>query len=251
MLNDSLIKSQLIYDGNVYVLDSVDSTNNYAKENGGIFGDIFITENQTMGKGRLGRSWFCDNALAMSVCVKPCIAPEKNMLIPLLAGYAVCKVINSYADLDCKIKWPNDVVCGGKKLCGILNEGVLEDGKIKMIVCGIGINTDSEYFSPDIKDKATSVYLQSGTKCDKNYIAAKVANYLYKLCVINPVLPHDFKDMCVNIGKRVTVTENKDIYECTAVDIDESGGLKVKLDSGKIKTIASGEVSVRGIYGYV
>lgn len=251
MLNENIIKKTLSYNGNVTVLDTVDSTNDYAKLNSKNYGDVFLTNNQTKGKGRLGRTWICNNSLAMSVSVKPFDNPDGNLLIPLFAGYAVVNAVYELYGIKCMIKWPNDVVYNGKKLCGILNEAVTENGIIKNIICGIGINTAGEKLTKDITDKAISLESITGAEINENLLAAKICNQLFELTHKEPSLPNDFNDCVINIGKVVYIIKNDETLKGYAKKVCNNGGLLVEYPDGTSEIVTSGEVSVRGLYGYV
>lgn len=251
MLNENIIKTALSYNGNVTVLDTVDSTNNYAKQNFKNYGDVFLTNNQTKGKGRMGRTWICDNSLAMSVSVKPFDNPDGNLLIPLFAGYAVVNAVYELYGVKCMIKWPNDVVYNGKKLCGILNEAVTENGVIKNIICGIGVNTGSEKLTDDITYKAISLRNITGTDINENILAAKICNKLFELTRKESKLPNDFSDSVINIGKDVYIIKNNETIKGYAKKVCSNGGLLIEYRDGTSEIITSGEVSVRGLYGYV
>lgn len=251
MLNENIIKTALSYNGNVTVLDTVDSTNNYAKQNFKNYGDVFLTNNQTKGKGRMGRTWICDNSLAMSVSVKPFDNPDGNLLIPLLAGYAVVKAIYEMCGVECMIKWPNDVVYDGRKVSGILNEAVTENGVIKNIICGIGVNTGSEKLTDDITYKAISLRNITGTDINENILAAKICNKLFELTRKEAKLPNDFSDSVINIGKDVYIIKNNETIKGYAKKVCSNGGLLIEYRDGTSEIITSGEVSVRGLYGYV
>jgi len=169
-------------------------------------------------------------------------------VLSLVFATAVCEVIRENFNIDCMIKWPNDIVVNSKKLCGILTEAVTENNKITKIVCGAGINIYNEMFDGELTKKATSLYLEGQKNVDINKMTADIVNKFisYKL-----ELPETFKTLCLTVGKKVTVVKPNECYEATAIDVSDDGCLIVKTSDGATVKVMSGEVSVRGIYGYV
>ena len=176
VLNEELIKYNLktdILGKKIKVLDSVTSTNDYLKKSGAKGeenGTIIVAREQTAGKGRLGRVWQTkkDDGIAFSILLRPELSPVEVSSITPLTGLAVCKAINDFCMLDSKIKWPNDVIVGRKKLVGILTEMSAEFDKVEYIVIGIGINVEHTVFPEEIAHKATSILLETGRHIDKN-----------------------------------------------------------------------------------
>lgn len=240
---------------NIVFYDSIGSTNNEAKRNfDSADGTLFIADLQTAGKGRLGRAWQTKKgtAIAMSLLLKPKISPTDVSKITLVAGLSVCRALS---DFGAKIKWPNDIVTDGKKICGILTEMSAEINMVNYVVLGIGINVNDTSFPDELKDKATSLYLTSGKKHSRAKIIRKILEefeILYSKFLKNGLLNiiDEYKKNCVNIGKvSQAVYKDKTIIG-TAVDITPDGELVLKTDTETIN-ISTGEVSVRGIYGYV
>ena len=237
----------------LFIYDETDSTNERAKASGEIEGSVFIAEVQNHGKGSRGRGWVSPRGTGIwhSILLKPDIPPSEVSQITLVAGLAVCKAIG----MDAKIKWPNDIVIGTKKVCGILTEMSAETDMVHYVVCGIGINVNTENFDAEIKHRATSMYIESGEKQIRNDIIARELNYFeyyYKKFLeggLGAILD-EYKENCVTIGRDVTVIYKKENVTGKAVDIDENGALVVETADGTIR-VTSGEVSVRGIYGYV
>ena len=237
----------------LFIYDETDSTNERAKASGEIEGSVFIAEVQNHGKGSRGRGWVSPRGTGIwhSILLKPDIPPSEVSQITLVAGLAVCRAIG----MGAKIKWPNDIVIGTKKVCGILTEMSAETDMVHYVVCGIGINVNTEKFDAEIKHRATSMYIESGEKQIRNDIIARELNYFeyyYKkfleggLCAILD----EYKENCVTIGRDVTVIYKKEKVTGKAADIDENGALVVETADGTIR-VTSGEVSVRGIYGYI
>ncbi len=237
----------------LFIYDETDSTNERAKASGEIEGSVFIAEVQNHGKGSRGRGWVSPRGTGIwhSILLKPDIPPSEVSQITLVAGLAVWKAIG----MDAKIKWPNDIVIGTKKVCGILTEMSAETDMVHYVVCGIGINVNTENFDAEIKHRATSMYIESGDKQIRNDIIARELNYFeyyYKKFLeggLGAILD-EYKENCVTIGRDVTVIYKKENVTGKAADIDENGALVVDTASGTIR-VTSGEVSVRGIYGYI
>ena len=214
---------------------------------------VFIAEVQTHGKGSRGRGWTSPRGIGIwhSILLKPEISPLEVSQITLVAGLAVCKAIG----LNSMIKWPNDIVIDGKKICGILTEMSAEINMVNYVVCGIGVNVNTESFDDDIADKATSMFIESGHKYVRNELIAKLLNefeYYYKKFLdggLSAILD-EYKKCCVTLGREVNVIFKNETVRGTAVDVDENGSLAVQTENGIIH-VTSGEVSVRGIYGYI
>ena len=228
-------------------------------EDGAENGLLVVADAQTSGKGRRGRQWESEKGtnLYFSMLLKPDIAPDKASMITLVAAYSVAKVIAKNTGLDAKIKWPNDIVVGKKKVCGILTEMNMERDYIHHIVVGIGINVNEEEFPDEIRDMATSLKKEVGRivsranlLCDillqfeKDYSAFLAAEDL------KPFID-DYNKMLVNKGALVKVLDPKGEFSGIAGGINEEGMLIVFKENGQIEKVYAGEVSVRGMYGYV
>lgn len=239
---------------NIFYYDETDTTNERAKTNSSApDGSIFIAEVQTHGKGSCGKSWTSPKGTGIwhSILLKPDISPMEVSQITLVAGLAVCKAIG----LNSKIKWPNDIVIGSKKICGILTEMSAEINMVNYVVCGIGVNVNMESFGSEIAHRATSMYIESGKKYCRNEIIAELFNtfeHYYKEFLeggLDAILD-EYKENCVTLNKEVSVIFKKETVRGKAIDVDNSGALVVETNNGIIH-VNSGEVSVRGIYGYV
>lgn len=238
----------------IFFYDETDTTNERAKANSNApDGSVFIAEIQTAGKGTRGRGWVSSrgDGIYHSILLKPDILPFEAAQITLVAGLAVCRAVGHGA----QIKWPNDIVINGKKLCGILTEMSSEKNMINSIVCGIGVNVNTKSFPKEIAHRATSLYIESGQQLERNALIAKILNefeFCYKKFLeegLEPMLDA-YKQSCVTIGREVNVIFKNETITGIAADIAEDGSLLVENDSGIVR-VSSGEVSVRGIYGYV
>ena len=257
IITESCIKSGLnteFIGQKLFIYDETDTTNERAKANSDApEGSVFSAEVQTHGKGSRGRGWVSPRGTGIwhTILLKPDISPLEVSQITLVAGLAVCKAIG----LDSKIKWPNDIVIGGKKVCGILTEMSAEMDMVNYVVCGIGINVNTESFDKEIEHRATSMYIESGVKYRRDEIIARLMNefeYYYKKFLndgLSAILD-EYKKYCVTIGRDVSVIFKKETVTGKAVDVDENGALVVETANGIIR-VTSGEVSVRGIYVYI
>lgn len=260
-LNEQSIKKYLrtaVIGKNLVVLDTVGSTNDYLKSegnNGCANGTVVAAREQTKGKGRLGRSWQAnkDDCVMFSFLLRPNIAPQEVSGITPLAGLAVCKAIRAYTGLDCKIKWPNDIIVGSKKLVGILTEMSAEFDGVEYIVTGIGINAEHTCFPEEIAHKATSIFLETGVHIDKNEFLACVINQLEDEFVKNDMrlsetAIKEYTALCATIGRNVSFTRYGQSFSGTATGVDRQGELIVRLSDGRECIVNSGEVVVQGIY---
>lgn len=235
----------------IFRLQQVDSTNTWCKQNiiNLQHGDAVYTTSQTAGRGRLGRSWHNapNRALYYSVVFK-CPMQDKAS-IPLAVSLVLEKVLRQMFGITCQVKWPNDLICGGKKLAGILCEAVPEG-----VICGIGINlaqTQQEFTSEGLP-YATSITCQTNALVDMQTVPEQLANaltqafaqelqefYKYGFAAVRQA----YKETCVNLQRHVFFEGGEGI----AVDINESGCLVVQTATGE-QAVFTGEVSVKGIY---
>ncbi len=241
--------------------DTIDSTNVQCKKQCGINlveGMVVVSEEQTSGKGRLGRTWISPKSTGIwiSVALTPNISPMLASRTTLIGAAAVYSALKD-SHVKAQIKWPNDIVINGKKVCGILTEMSARIEKVNYIIMGIGINVNMEEFPEELSEKATSLRNELGTFTDRKVLLARVLNRLEEFY-------EDFKtnghiSRVINICREGSVLINKEVKIingavetlCTVVDIDEDGELIVKKEDGSIEKVISGEVSVRGIYGYI
>ncbi len=246
---------------NYFYYESIDSTNIECKRlanRGEVHGTVVVAEEQTNGKGRIGRSWSSPigSGIWMSILLRPNIPPIYASKLTLLGAAAVYKSLKEMK-IESYIKWPNDIVLDGKKICGILTEMNAEIERINYVIMGIGINVNTKEFPEDIKDKATSIGNYVGQEVDRKAIIASIINNLEQL-YNKFIYEEDFSEI-INISREASILLGKEIRIINgtkeeiakAIDIDDDGELIVENEDGTIKKVLSGEVSVRGIYGYV
>lgn len=234
---------------NVVYLDKVDSTNNYAKNNDLSNGSIVTCEEQTTGRGRLGRRWESQKGMCMSIVLIPEIELSQISKITQVCAAAVAKALEEL-EIHTEIKWPNDIFLNGKKICGILTEMKTEKDKHPYVVVGIGMNINNDHFPDEIKDIASSLFIETGKVFEKSLIAAKILNNFETL--YNEFMKGNFNEslnICREksyvIGKNINLIENNSVRKATAVDIGSEGELVVMTEDGNTEKIISGEVSVR------
>lgn len=235
----------------LFVYESLDSTNNEAKRmisNGFKDTALIIANEQTGGRGRLGRSFYSpkNTGIYMSFIIHPQLNIADAVSVTTAASVAVVKAIENLTDIKPLIKWVNDVYIGEKKACGILTEAVtdFETGCAQSVIIGIGINTTTESFPTEIADRAGSVNFGGLTR---NELIAAVANEMTEICanLSDKSYIKDYRRHSLIIGKEIDFYINNEKQTASAVDIDDDGGLVVRLQSGEIKTLHSGEVTVR------
>lgn len=247
---------------NICYFETVGSTNNEASrlaESGAPEGTLVLAEQQNSGKGRRGRTWVtpAGSAIAMSLVVRPDIPPEKASMLTLVTGLAVASACREYCKADAKIKWPNDIVVDGKKICGTLTEMNSEIDYIHYLVIGTGINTNIDSFPPELSGTATSLHRIMGKKPDRaGLIAACMQKFeqYYSLFLETQdmtLIKDEYNSLLAGIGGSVRVLEPGSEYSGISEGINGRGELLVRRENGTLEEVYAGEVSVRGIYGYV
>lgn len=246
----------------VLYFDTIDSTNTKAQElaeKGYPSGTLVVADKQESGKGRRGRSWVSPSGtgIFMTLMIKPDINPNNASMLTLVAALAVAKAITSVTGEEALIKWPNDIVINGKKVCGILTEMNAQFDYINHIVVGIGINVHNESFPEEISQMASSLMIEAGGKrFHRAQIIAETMSYFeqyYDTFLKTQdlsALVREYDKLLVNRNKSVRVLDPKEPFDGKAMGITPKGELIVDTWESR-KLVSSGEVSVRGIYGYV
>ncbi len=256
IMNTKWAGQELVY------FDSTDSTNTKAKElaeEGYPNGTLVVADYQMAGKGRRGRTWESPSGtgIFMTLMLKPDINPNNASMLTLVAALAVAKAISDITGEQALIKWPNDIVINGKKICGILTEMSAQFDYINHIVIGIGINVHNKDFPEEIKETASSLMIESGGQHFRRAeIIEKIMEYFEEYYEIYletedlSALVKEYNSLLVNMHKNVKVLDPKEPFEGKAMGITPRGELIVDTWESR-KLVSSGEVSVRGIYGYV
>lgn len=247
----------------IHWFDSIDSTNTRAKEmalNGASHGTVLIADRQTGGRGRMGRSFLSPGGVGiyMSVLLRPRCRPEELMHLTCAAAVAMCDAVEQAAGFRPGIKWTNDLVSGGKKLAGILTElGLDASGQVAYAVVGIGINCcqQPEDFAPEIRDMAGSLSMIAGKPVSRSALASAMLEALAQmdrqLLTGKAQMMTQYRKDCITVGREISLVRGDEIRHGLAVDVDEEGALLVQFPDGHKEAVNSGEVSVRGLYGYI
>lgn len=240
------------------VFKTIDSTNNFAKslaQLGAEHGTTVISEVQTQGKGRMGRSFYSPLGMGiyMSVILRPKLSVEHSLLITSCAAVAVAEAIERVSGVECKIKWVNDIYAGDKKLCGILTEASVnvEQGGLEYAIVGMGINVQNVTFPKNVADIATSIKLETGENISRSLLAAEVLNCLEEKLenITEKSFIEEYRRRSNLMGKRITVTQGDNVYDASCTGIDEYGRLLIKLDNGEDKALSSGTIRLAGEQG--
>lgn len=239
-----------------------DSTNVRARkleENGAAHGTLVVAEQQTAGRGRRGRGWEspAGSSIYMSLLLRPEFLPNKAPMLTIVMAYSVATALREQTGLDFRIKWPNDIVLNGKKVVGILTEMSTEIEYINHVVIGVGINVNTEAFPEEICATATSIRRESGKTWRRAELIAAILRQFevqYERFVKEEDLAYlreAYDAILVNCNREVRILGEKDGYRAVALGIDDQGELLVRKEDGTVTSVYAGEVSVRGIYGYV
>ncbi len=247
---------------NVVFYEITDSTNVQAKrlaEQGAAQGTLVVAEEQTAGRGRRGRDWRspAGSNIYFTLLLRPEYTTDCASMVTLVMALAVREAVQEICGTDVGIKWPNDVVVGGKKVTGILTEMSLEGMEIQHVVIGVGINVKEQTFPAEIADKATSLEEAAGKSVSRAALLQKIMEHFevdYEKFLQTKdlfLLKQGYNGALVNLGREVRVLDPAGEYGGTALGINEKGELLVRTADGSVKEVYAGEVSVRGIYGYV
>ena len=248
--------------GEISVYDTIDSTNEEAKRaflKGYPDRSLFVADRQTAGKGRRGRTWISPKGedVFFSFLLKPDLPPECASMITLVAALAGVKAVEKHVQCPCRIKWPNDLVMNGRKICGILTEMSADMDQVHYIIPGIGFNLNRTEFDDSIAGMASSIYLETGKKIDRTTF---VSDYVQEFCKNYDIFlkehnltsfVEEYNHHLINVNQEVKLIRKNEEIIRTALGINEWGELLVQDSAGDIERIYSGEVSVRGLYGYV
>ena len=244
--------------------DQVDSTNTQAKRLGEELardghGTLVVADLQTAGKGRRGRSWESPSgaSIYMSILLRPDILPDQAPMLTLVMAQSVAEAVQELTGAEVGIKWPNDIVLNGKKICGILTEMSAEIDYINYVVIGVGVNVNTPDFPEALTKTATSLKIELGQSVKRSALIAAVMKRFeenYETFIRTGDLSgiqDQYNSLLVNLDRDVRVLEPGHEYNGHALGINSTGELLVEKEDGTTAEIFAGEVSVRGIYGYV
>jgi BirA family biotin operon repressor/biotin-[acetyl-CoA-carboxylase] ligase len=247
--------------------ETIDSTNLEIKRiaaTGALEGTVISAGEQTAGRGRSGHQWETpkDVSLATSILLRPTVKIEHVSRLTLIAAMAVAEAVESLYDLETEIKWPNDILVNRKKICGILTEMDARENQVQYVVVGIGVNVHTREFPEELREKATSLDLElerlgmDRAKTSRRDLDEAIWNHFQKYydvfqrtedlqCILDA-----YNKRLVNREREVRVLDPLGAYTGVAKGMNERGELLVEI-AGQLRAVDSGEVSVRGIYGYV
>ncbi|MCR4597329.1 MAG: biotin--[acetyl-CoA-carboxylase] ligase [Lachnospiraceae bacterium] len=257
----------------LYYYDETDSTNARIGELAGAGapdGTLAVADMQTAGRGRRGRGWDSPPGMNiyMSLLLRPDMDPSDAPMITILMALAVCESVTEVTGEEnagddtpaARIKWPNDIVIRGRKVCGILTEMNMEAGRISGVIVGVGINVNQgerTLFPEEIRDTATSLKLECGHAIDRSILIAMIMERfedLYGRFTDSGDLAYltdRYDELLVSRDREVRVLDPQGEYTGISRGIDDRGELLVETPDGEVHRVYAGEVSVRGLYGYV
>lgn len=241
------------FSGKIHILGEVDSTNKYAKrlaERGCEDGTVVVAESQTEGHGRQGRSFYspAHTGLYFSVIFKK--FPHQNgefnpAIFTMTAAVAICRAVKKVYDVDCGIKWPNDIYCNGKKVAGILCEGVMRQNRLESAIVGIGLNVTTSVFPDELKDVASSI--APNKELHRNHLLAETLNAMLDLSAkdFSTEIMAEYRAASILTGKKVTVLSARGNFYAIAQRVESNGLLVVTDENGVEHKLNSAEVHLR------
>ena len=240
----------------IFCFKEVTSTQEVAKKlavQGCVEGTVVVAEKQTRGRGRIGREWVSPlGGVWLSIVLRPNLPPQYAQRITLTTSVAVAKTVRRLYGLNAKIKWPNDVLVDGYKVCGILVEASGEADRINYMVVGVGVNLNVDFsmVKPNLSKTATSISQILGRKVSRVEFIREFLFEMEKAYItltknrFNQILA-EWRKLSETLGCRVKVISQKEVFTGEALDVDEDGYLLVRLKDGTVKRVVSGDVSIR------
>ena len=245
-------------------LEETDSTNDQLKKlarQGAPHGTVLIADRQSGGHGRMGRSFHSPGGVGIyfSILLRPQCAPGELMHLTCATAVAMCEAVEKAAGFRPGIKWTNDLVSGKRKLGGILTElGLSPRGGVDYAIIGIGINCCQQEadFAEEIREIAASLSMVTGKEIDRAAVAAAMMDALYRmdrmLLTEKSAILDSYRKNCITIGREISLLRvGEPVRHGKAVDMDDEGALIVEFADGHREAVNSGEVSIRGMYGYL
>jgi len=237
----------------IYTFDTIDSTNNCARTLAGCWaeeGTVIIAEQQTAGRGRLGRSWEANpnENLIFSIILRPTMSPEAINLLPLSVSVAVAQAVEQCTGLRLECKWPNDLLVNSRKVAGILLEGSFSKNAVEWIVIGIGVNVNQTRFPGDLDQKATSLKLACNKEIDRTALFRAILESLERYYRVGTdtgfqsILP-DWIARTTMIDKNISVMENGKVLSGTVKGLSRDGGLILRTEETE-RTLFAGDVTI-------
>ncbi|HMG37189.1 MAG TPA: biotin--[acetyl-CoA-carboxylase] ligase [Blastocatellia bacterium] len=235
--------------------DSVTSTNDVARDLASCNapeGTIVLARQQTSGRGRQGRTWEspAGEGLYLSAILRPSVTTPESAIIPLAAAVAVAETLTEDFDVTADIKWPNDVLVSGRKICGILVESAVEASRLEYVIVGIGVNVNQQRFPPELLQTATSLRIETGKPQDPGRCAEGLLRRLepgYRSAISNPayVISRWEARSTYARGRVVRVISPDGVFDATTRGLSQSGALRVELNNGEVRELTSAEITLR------
>lgn len=236
--------------------ESLDSTNTYLKKaarEGAAEGTVVVADAQTAGRGRMGRHFLSPpgRGVYMSVLLRPDCPADCVQSLTATAAVAVCRAIEKVCSLEPEIKWVNDLILHGRKICGILCESCASEEGLGFVVLGIGLNVTElpEDFPPELRETAGSIYSQSGMVFERGALIAAILGEISAMypawCLEQAAYLREYKKRCKMLGRLVSFFDADGEHCAVAEDIDDDFALRVRKDDGGTLSLHSGEISVK------
>lgn len=247
---NSFLKTQKL-GRKIDVFKTIDSTNSFAKslaQLGAEHGTTVVSELQTQGKGRMGRNFYSPSGMGvyMSIVLRPKLSVDYALMITSCAAVAVCEAIEKVANIECQIKWVNDIFCNGKKICGILTEASIdvEQGGLEYAVIGLGINVLNTFFPKDIEGIASSIREITGEKISRSYLIAEILNCLEERFrdIDSNSFIDEYRRRSLLIGRNIMVIKSDSETKALCTGIDSFGRLLVRYENGTEDSLCSGTI---------
>lgn len=265
-MNKDLILSNLNaacpWQDTLRLYDTVESTNDLAKQlarDGAPHGTVLIADRQTAGRGRMGRQFLspAGQGVYLSVILRPNCKAEQLMHLTCAVAVAMCDAVEKTVHMRPQVKWINDLILAERKVGGILTELSLDGDKVDFAVVGIGINClqSQEDFPAELRSIAGSLSMAVDQPVDREALAAAMVDALHTMSLgvlsDKDACMAQYRTSCLTLGREVAVHAPDGIYTAVATEVDAQGGLIVRLTDGTERCVSSGEVHVRGLYGYI
>lgn len=238
---------------------SIDSTNRFARAiaaEGAPHGTLVMADEQTAGRGRRGRGWIspAGEGVFMTLILRPQCHPSQMAQLSLHTALAVARAISRVTRLDARIKWPNDIVVSGRKVCGMLLEMNADEECVRDVVAGIGINVHQKEFAEEIRKSASSLDLLTGSfVCRAELVRAFLEEFEAVEAIVQEggeAFMAAYRASSATLGQRVQVVGLSETFVGTALSVTDSGSLIVEDESGRVREVLAADVSVRGLMGY-
>jgi BirA family biotin operon repressor/biotin-[acetyl-CoA-carboxylase] ligase len=245
-----------VFGNKIYTFETIDSTNNCAKAIAGCWGEegtVVIAEQQTAGKGRLGRVWEAspNENLMFSIVLRPKVTPGGLNLLPLYAAVAIAEAVERTTGLKVECKWPNDLLVGKRKIAGILIEGSVKQNTVEYVVIGIGINVNQKRFVGELQSKATSLSLETGKEVDRAELFRTILSSLEQhynsigANGFNSIIPL-WVSRSTMINRPISVSQQGNVMSGIVKGLSTDGGLILQ-SNGMEKTLFAGDVTIVGM----